>query len=204
MAGKGFEKRFGIITKAELNRLKVENTANQTEIRNAESWMSANGIYMSGSLSRFCFIDASVLLSRARYEVNYARDNAVFLNADLRFLETNLHLNLILNPRSEKLKVYGFGGMQLLSRRWGEETFIDHALARTFWPSSRVMYEAGAGMIWQASPVISLQPFGGFRYAVKQQVVYDVNLNQWFAGLVLGFNIKGKPKDRYRKCPTDF
>jgi hypothetical protein len=198
------EFRFGLIGKLEFNRLKIENTDNVAQVKYQPGAMGAGGLYTAVNLGQRWFLDASVLLSRAKYTVNYSRLNSTFIDADVRFTEMNLNLNLILNPNSENVHLFLFGGGQLLYRRWGEERFINNVIDKSYWPSSRFMAQAGLGAKCAIGNGFYLQPFAGFRYALEQQLVYDASMNQVFAGLVLCYGIKGKPKNRYNKCPTDF
>lgn len=198
------ELRYGFITKLEFNRAKIENEANQSEVKYQTPVISANGLYLSKSLGNRFFIDASILLSRAKYQLDYRRAGSTFIDADIRHTELNANLNMFLNPHAEKTRFFVFGGGQLLYRRWGQERFDNNIMANTYWPSTRLMLQFGAGSIFSIGKGFYLQPFVGGRYAFEQQLVYDTNFNQLFAGCVLAYQIKGKVKDRYRKCPTDF
>lgn len=202
------EFRFGIIGKVESNRLKIENTDNLTEVKNQPGVQGAGGLYAAFKLNRYWFLDASVLLSRAKYTVNYSRLSATFMDADVRFTQTNLNLNLVLNPNSERIQLFLFGGTQLLYRRWGEERFVQHVLDHSYWPAARLMLQGGLGTKIEVGehcvrgPHLYLQPFAGFRYLPSQNLVYDVSVNQVFAGLVImrGNNVKRKAKN----CNHDF
>ncbi|MES2618665.1 MAG: hypothetical protein V4613_12355 [Bacteroidota bacterium] len=198
------ELRYGLITKLEFNRAKIENEANKSVVKYQSPVISANGLYISQSINRRFFVDASVLLSRAKYQLDYRRAGSVFMDADIRFTELNINLNMILNPRAQKLRVFIFGGGQLLYRRWGQERFENDVIANTYWPSTRVMFQFGVGSVFPIGNGFYLQPFVGGRYAYEQQLVYDTNFNQTFVGCVLAYQIKGRVKDRYRGCPTDF
>lgn len=198
------EFRFGLIGKAEFNRLKIENSDNASEVIRQDGAMGAFGLYSALNLGRYWFLDASVLLSRAQYTVNFKRAGAELIDADIRFTQMNLNLNLILNPNSEMIHVFLFGGGQLLYRRWGEERYNNAVVPNSYWPSARILAQAGLGVKCSLGRGFYIQPFAGFRYAVEQQLVYDVSLNQYFAGAVLCYGIKSRIKDRYRKCPVEF
>ena len=66
------------------------------------------------------------------------------------------------------------------------------------------MTQTGLGARCSIGRGFYLQPFAGLRYAMDRQVVYDISMNQVFTGVVLAYGIKGKKKNRYNKCPTDF
>jgi hypothetical protein len=195
--------RLGLIGKLEFNRLKIENTTNQTDVVYEPGAHGAAGLYAAARISKRWFIDASVLLSRASYSPAFIRDNAEFMSADIRFTQMNLCLNMELNPGAQKVNFFVFGGLQMLYRRWGEENYINHVIDRSYWPVTRFMPQAGLGARC-ALGTSYLQPFIGLRYAAEQQLVYDTSMNQVFTGLVWCFGIKGKTRDRYSKCPTDF
>jgi hypothetical protein len=198
------EFRWGLIGKLEFNRLKIENAENRPEVVYEPGLKGGLGLYTAVNLNRYWFIDASVLLSRAKYSPDYTRGNTVFMDADVRFTQVNLCLNLVLNPRSERANVFLFGGAQLLYRRWGEERYVNDVVANSYWPVTRILTQAGLGVKLAAGRSYYLQPFAGFRYATEQQLVYDASMNQVFVGLVVCKGIKGKPKNRYNKCPTGF
>ena len=198
------EFRYGLIGKMEFNRLKIENSENRPEVVYESGAKPAEGIYAAINLRKHWFMDASVLLSRAKYTADYTRAGSTFIDADIRFTQCNLNLNLVLNPDRGKVQVFLFGGGQLLYRRWGEERYINDIVSRSYWPSTRVMAQAGIGFKCAVGRNYYLQPFAGLRYAADQQLVYDASVNQVFAGLVICHGIKGKKKNRYSKCPVEF
>jgi hypothetical protein len=198
------EWRFGVIGKMEYNRLKKETPDNKVVSQNEPGAKAAGGFYIARTLGNTFFIDGSVLFTRALYTANFTRNNAILIDADIRFTEINLALNLVLNPKSEKVNVFLFGGGQLLVRRWGEERFNNAVVPNAFWPKSRFMAQGGLGAKCTIGNTVYLQPFVGFRYALEQQLVYDTPLNQYYFGVVLCFGAKGQPKNRYKKCPTEF
>lgn len=198
------EWRFGLIGKLEYNRLKLETPDNKVVNQNEPGAKAAGGFYISRTLGSAFFIDGSLAFTRAMYTANFTRNNATLIDANIRFTEINLCLNLVLNPRSEKVNVFLFGGGQLLARRWGEERFNNAVVPNSYWPNSRFMAQAGMGAKCAIGNGTYLQPFVGFRYALEQQLVYDTPLNQYYFGAVLCFGVKGAPKNRYNKCPTEF
>lgn len=198
------EWRFGLIGKLEYNRLKLETADNRILNQNEPGAKAAGGFYVARTLGRHFFADASVAFTRAMYTANFTRNNATLIDADIRFTEINLGLNWVLNPSSEKVNVFLFGGVQILARRWGEERFNNAILANSYWPNSRLMAQTGIGAKCTIGEGIYLQPFFGIRYALEQQLVYDTPFNQYYFGVVLGFGKKGAPKNRYGKCPTEF
>ncbi|MDI1232667.1 MAG: hypothetical protein PSX81_00140 [bacterium] len=198
------EWRFGLIGKIAYNRLKLETPDNRVVNQKEPGGKAAGGFYIARTLGNTFFIDGSVVFTRAMYTPNFTRNNATLIDANIRFTEVNLALNLILNPRSETVNVFLFGGGQLLYRRWGEERFNNAVLANSYWPNSRLLVQAGLGAKCTIRNGLYLQPFIGLRYALEQQLVYDTSMNQYYFGAVLCFGAKGKPKNKYNKCPTDF
>jgi len=198
------EWRFGVIGKMEYNRLKIETPDNKVLNQNEPGAKAAGGFYVARTLGNTFFIDGSVVFTRALYTANFTRNSAILIDADIRFTEINLCLNLVLNPKSEKVNVFLYGGGQLLVRRWGEERFNNAVVPKSYWPKSRFMAQAGLGAKCTIGNAVYLQPFVGFRYALEQQLVYDTPLNQYYFGAVLCFGAKGQPKNRYKKCPTEF
>ena len=198
------EFRWGLIGKLEFNRLKIETAENLTQAEYEPGLKAGAGLYAAVNLSKRWFIDASVLLTRAKYSPDFKRSDAVFIDADVRFTQVNLCLNLVLNPNAQKVQAFAFGGTQALFRRWGEERYTNDIIPDSYWPVSRTMMQAGMGLKCAVGPSNYLQPFVGLRHTLEQQLVYDVSLNQVFAGLVFCHGIKGKAKPRYNKCPADF
>jgi hypothetical protein len=198
------ELRVGLMGKIEFNRLRVENADNKAGTRFQPGFRSATGFYIAKTMGRMFFADASVLLSRAKYMVNYVHDGSTFMDADVRYTELNLSLNMILNPGSSNVKLFILGGGQLLVRRWGEERFANSVIGNTYWPATRLMAHAGLGAKCNIGSGFYLQPFAGLRYSPDQQLVYDVPINQYYFGAVLCYGIKGKARNRYGGCPTDF
>lgn len=196
------EWRFGVIGKMEYNRLKVETTNNKVLNQNEPGAKAAGGFYVARTLGNTFFVDGSVVFSRALYTANFTRNSATFIDADIRFAEINLCLNLVLNPKSEKVNVFVYGGGQFLARRWGEERYQNAVVPNSYWPKSRYLIQAGLGAKCTIGKAIYLQPFVGFRYALEQQLVYYTPLNQFYFGTVLCLGLKGKPKNNYIKCPT--
>ncbi len=198
------EFRYGVIGKLEYNRLKVESVDNKVSTQFEPGAKPAGGLYMAKTLGKTFFLDASLVFSRAFYTVNFTRNNATFMDANVRFTEVNMNLNLILNPNAENVNIFIFGGGQLLLRRWGEERFNNAVLPKTYWPSSRFLAQGGLGCKFKSGKSSYFQPFVGFRYALEQQLVYDVPANQYYLGLVFCFGAKGQPKNKYKRCPTEF
>lgn len=198
------EWRFGVIGKMAYNRLKIETPDNKVLNQNEPGAKAGGGFYVARTLGNTFFVDGSVVFTRALYTANFTRNSAILIDADIRFTEINLCLNLVLNPKSEKVNVFLFGGGQLLVRRWGEERFNNAVVPKSYWPNSRFMAQAGLGAKCNIGNAVYVQPFVGFRYALEQQLVYDTPLNQYYFGAVLCFGAKGQPKNRYKKCPTEF
>lgn len=198
------EWRFGMIGKIEYNRLKIETPDNKVVSKKEAGGKPAAGFYMARTLGNTFFIDGSLAFSRALYTANFTRNNSTLIDADIRFTEINLALNIVLNPRSEKVNLFIYGGGQLLLRRWGEERFNNTVLPNSYWPSSRLLAQTGIGAKCTIGNGTYLQPFVGIRYAFEQQLVYDTPYNQYYFGAVLCFGVKDAPKNRYKKCPTEF
>lgn len=200
------ELRWGLIAKAEFNRYNAMGVTGGMQQVYAKKVQPAIGLYSAMDLGRHVFLDASVALSRARYAPNYMQDQVVFTDADIRFTEANININLVLNPRSDKANVFVFGGIQSLYRRWGEERYINGIIANSYWQAVRNMLQAGLGVKCHAGNDFYLQPFLGIRYAGAPQLVYDVRVNQVYFGLVLmkGAEWHHRHRNRYSGCPAAF
>lgn len=202
----GTEFRWGLVAKAEFNRYNAMGITGDMRQVYAKKAQPAMGVYSALDVGRRFFIDASVLLSRARYAPNYTEDKMVFMDADIRFTEISINLNLVLNPRSDKANVFVFGGVQSLYRRWGEERYVNGIIANSYWQGMRNMLQAGLGVKCAVGNACYIQPFMGIRYAGTPQLVYDVRLNQVYLGLVVmkGAGCHKHHRNRYSRCPTDF
>jgi hypothetical protein len=201
------EVRLGIIGRIELNRLAKQQADNTLKERFQPGVIPASGLYAAFGYGKRWFLDASVLLSRSKYSVNYKDSSSVFMDADVRFTQTNFNINMILNPHYKKATLFIFGGVQLLNRRWGEERYIHAIVAQSYWPSFRTMAQAGMGVKFPIGRRSwYMQPFAGLRYTMNRRVVYDVSMNQVFAGVIIckGFKHKKIYKKRYLKCPAQF
>lgn len=199
------EFRWGLAARAEFNRYIAMGVAGDMRQVYAQKAQPAVGLYSALDLGRRFFIDASVLLGRARYAPNYTEDKVVFMDADIRFTQVNISLNLVLNPGSEKASVYLFGGVQSLYRRWGEERYTNGIIANSYWQRTRNMLQAGVGVKCNIGKCY-LQPFAGIRYAGAPQLVYDTRVNQVYIGLIVmkGAQWHRHHRSRYNRCPADF
>ena len=195
---------FGLIGKLEFNKFNTIND-NVLNTQMSSSPQIAFGFNSSKSISKRIFLDASVLLSRAKYNLNYNQDYSQMINADIRFTQINLNLNYIINPRSEKIKLYLFAGVQNLYRRWGEENYINSILANSYWPNNRIQTQFGIGArMYSLNSNLFIQPFAGLRFNGNQQIIYDTPNNQFFTGVVIGIKHTKNKKNNYNKCPTEF
>lgn len=202
------EARLGVIGRIEFNRFAKQQADNTLKDRFQPGVKPASGLYAAFGYGKRWFLDASVLLSRSKYSVNYTDSSAVFMDANVRFTQTNFNINMVLNPRYKKATVFIFGGVQLLFRRWGEERYFNSIVAQSYWPSFRKMIQTGIGVKFPIRHRQSwyIQPFAGLRYTMDRRVVYDVAMNQVFAGIILckGYKYTKIYKKRYLKCPAQF
>jgi len=166
--------------------------------------MPAVGAYISQSLGKRFFMDFSLLLSRAKYDVGYKIANVEMVSADIRFTQFNANLNYIINPKAYNTKVFAFGGIQYLYRRWGEENYINDVIANSYWPTNRIQTQMGIGAKIYSTSSLVFQPFVGMRMNNKKQLIYDTQNNQLFIGFILGIKSVKTKKRNYNKCPNSF
>ncbi len=200
------EFNFGIVGKLEINKF---NSIQSNDMMLTKTYHTnpqlAYGLYISKSLNKRFFLDGSVLLSRAKYDLNYISNTSTFINADIRLTEVNLNINYTINPNNENTKWFLFAGIQNLYRRWGEENYINSVLSNSYWPSNRIQYQTGFGTrFYLNNSKLFFQPFAGIRLNPKKEIIYDTENNQIFIGLVIGFKRIKNNKNRYNKCPTEF
>lgn len=196
---------YGVISKLEFNKFKT-NFQSESIVKNEiqTTPMPAIGAYISQSLGNKLFMDFSLLISRAKYDVGYKIANVEMVKADIRFTQFNANLNYIVNPKAYKTKLYAFGGVQNLYRRWGEENYINEVIANSYWPTNRLQTQLGLGAKIYSNSSIIFQPFVGLRMNNKNQLIYDTQNNQIFMGIVIGIKAIKNKKRNYNKCPRAF
>lgn len=192
---------FGLTSRAEWNSFERQGTDGSIQKVLQTTPGSALGLVVGQSFGQRFFGELGVLTSKSNYLVNQAVGPAVFQKAELHFIQTNATINFWMG-KDRGFRMYSFGGLQHLYRRWGAEYYSQSVISGSRWPNQRIQFQAGLGAKLAISDNWNLRVFGGLRYNPSHKLIYDNAMNQLFFGATLTYSwVKAKKSMIYR-CPS--
>ena len=192
--------QVGITAKLEMNALQTMGTDGRDVRQFEKSPGGAYGLAVAQSLGKRLFGELSFLSTRAVYNPNISVGNTSMQKADLRLFQTNATINAWLS-NGNFARIYAFGGLQHMYRRWGEEYYTNAALQDSRWPNHRLQVTAGLGVGVKCTQNIYARIFSGLRYNPVQTLIYDTPMNQVFTGISVFWQWEKSAKPAYYKCP---
>ncbi len=197
--------KLGLLMREEVNLSADLSTGEaNAQTRMQKMQIPAWGLGVWKNVGNHLGVHASVLLSRAFYEVNQTTGSSGLIDAEMRFTQSNLHLEYFFANKDKSTRPYIFGGIQHLYRRYGTERYKNNIAPAGSWPTSRLFMQTGLGMQFIENAKMSVNVFAGLRFSSGNILVYDKKMNQIFAGLAISFSLQDAVKNRYSRCPDNF
>ncbi len=142
---------------------------------------------------------ADLFLTRASYELNYSSGGNIFEKSELWLLNSQGQIEYFPNNKN----LFTFGGIQLSTRRYGKEYFIDGVVPNSIWPKNRAFFQMGLGNDFNVNNIGQIRFLAGLRFNPNDNfLLYDKLINQVYASAVFRFKISGlrKIKSKTSEC----
>jgi hypothetical protein len=198
ISAKGQTWYSGLILREDLNIFKIPNMPDK-QISGLELQPGIGiGTHFS-KRNKLIGWSAELFLTRASYKLNYSSGGNIFEKAELWLLNSQGQIEYF--PKNKNL--FTFGGIQLSTRRYGKEYFIDGVVPNSIWPKNRAFFQMGLGNDFKINNIGQLRFLTGLRFNPNDNfLLYDKLINQIYASAVFRFKISGfrKIKSKTSEC----
>jgi len=198
ISAKGQTWYSGLILREDLNIFKIPNMPDK-QISGLELQPGIGiGTHFS-KRNKLIGWSAELFLTRASYKLNYSSGGNIFEKAELWLLNSQGQIEYF--PKNKNF--FTFGGIQLSTRRYGNEYYIDGVVANSIWPKNRVFFQMGLGNDFKINNIGQLRFLTGLRFNPNDNfLLYDKLINQIYASAVFRFKISGfrKIKSKTSEC----